>query len=385
MLKDISCARLVGASCAAVKRSPTLGSGTLSSREGADLSINRRATRFVTCATTVVAAIAMVQCGGSGSPGGPTSATPTVSAVTLNATSVAAGSSAQGTVSLTAAAPTGGANISLSSSNPAVATVQTPLTIQAGTSSVTFTVAAVAAGTATITALLNGNSSQSPMLTVTARPLSVALSSISLSASTVVGGDQVTGTATLTAAAPAGGAVVSLSGGDPLIVPASVVVPAGSASATFIISTRAVGGTIAGTVVGSYGGASASAVLSVTRPTVATASFGVTGPTQSETCTLVNSGNTINCTFNGSTSTAPGTINAWDWSYGVATMFAQTTSGPVLTMPSVDCSLVPPPPLPAVGWLTMIVTLKVHDDLGNVSAEVAHKDVRLLPEGVCGF
>jgi len=55
-------------------------------------------------------------------------------------------------------------------------------------------------------------------------------------------------------------------------------------------------------------------------------------------------------------------------------------------MPSVDCSLVPPPPMPAAGWLTMIVTLKVHDNLGNVSAEVAHKDVRLLVEaGACGF
>jgi len=349
------------------------------------LSINRSAARFVSLATTMVAVVAIVQCGGSSSSTTPTT-TPAISAVTLSTTSIVAGSSGQGTVSLTGAAPAGGASVSLSSSNSAVATVQTPLAIQAGASSVTFTVTAVAAGTATITAALNGNSSQSPSLTVTARPQSAVLASISLSPSTVVGGDQVTGTATLTAAAPAGGAVVSLSGADPLIVPASVTVPAGSTSATFIISTRTVGGTISGTVMGSYGGASASAVLSVTRPTVATASFGVTGPTQSETCRLVNSGNTIDCTFNGSTSTAPGTIVAWDWSYSVATTFGQSTAGPVLTMPSVDCSLVPPPPMPAAGWLTMIVTLKVHDNLGNVSAEVSHKDVRLLVEaGACGF
>jgi hypothetical protein len=348
------------------------------------LSINRRATPFVTLATTVVAAVSMIQCGGSGSPTVPTTTTATVSGVTLNAASVAAGSSGQGTVSLTAAAPTGGAGISLSSSNPAVATVETPVMIQAGSSTVTFSVAGVAAGTATITASLNGSSSQSSTLTVTARP--VALSSISLGASSVVGGDSVTGTVALTAAAPAGGAVVSLSGGDPVSVPASVTVPAGSATATFTISTRAVGGTIAGTISGSYGGVSASAVLSVTRPTVATASFGVTGPTLSETCTLTNNGYTINCTFDGSTSTAPGTIIAWDWSYSVATRFAQTTSGPQLTMPSVDCSLVPAPPLPAdTSWLTMIVTLKVHDNLGNVSAEVTHNGVRLVPVSVCGF
>ncbi len=129
-------------------------------------------------------------------------------------------------------------------------------------------------------------------------------------------------------------------------------------------------------------------MLSVTPPTVATASFGVTGATETETCALANSGNTINCTFNGSTSTAPGTIVAWDWTYGVKTTFSQTTSGPVLTNPAVNCSLIPSPPLPAAPadqWFTMTVTLKVHDSLGNVSAVVTDKVVRLFPQGVCGF
>jgi hypothetical protein len=336
---------------------------------------------FVTVAMAVIAAVCMIQCGGSATS--PTPTGPAVSGVALSATTIAVGGTAQGTVSLTAAASTA-ASITVTSSNPAVATVQTPVTIQAGSSSATFTFVAVAAGTATITASLNGSSSQSPTLTVTGQR--VALSAISLSTSSVVGGNTVTGTVTLTAAAPAGGAVVSLSAGDPVTVPSSVTVPAGSANATFTISTRAVGGTISGTISGSYGGASASAVLSVTRPTVATASFGVTGPTATDTCTLVNNGNTLNCTFNGSTSTAPGNIIAWDWSYSVATTFAQTTSGPQLTMPSVNCSLLPPPPLPPGDpWFTMTVKLKVHDDLGNVSAEVANSGVRLLPQGVCGF
>jgi hypothetical protein len=166
-------------------------------------------------------------------------------------------------------------------------------------------------------------------------------------------------------------------------------VPAGSVSATFTISTRAVGGTISGTISGSYGGASASATLSVTRPTIATASFGVTGPSESDTCTLTNNGKTLNCTFDGSTSMAPGTIIAWDWSFGVTTWIttvAQTTSGPQLTMPSVSCNLMPPPPLPAGNpWFPMTVTLKIHDNLGNVSPVVTDSGVRLLPQGVCGF
>jgi hypothetical protein len=56
-------------------------------------------------------------------------------------------------------------------------------------------------------------------------------------------------------------------------------------------------------------------------------------------------------------------------------------------MPNVDCSLVPPAPLPPPPenqWFTMIVTLTIHDDLGN-SAEAIHRDTRLFPQGVCGF
>jgi hypothetical protein len=55
-------------------------------------------------------------------------------------------------------------------------------------------------------------------------------------------------------------------------------------------------------------------------------------------------------------------------------------------MPDVNCSLLPPPPLPPGNpWLTMIVTLKIHDNLGNVSAEATDSGVRLLPRGVCGY
>ena len=349
------------------------------------MSINRRATPFVTLAATVVAAVAMIRCGGSSSPTVPTTLA-VLSSVTLNATSIAAGSSGQGTVSLTAAAPTGGASISLSSSNPAVATVQTPVTIPAGSSSATFTITAVAVGTVTITASasLNGSSSQSPTLTVTAGP---TLSLISLSTPSVVGGNSVNGTVILTAAAPAGGAVVSLSGSGPVTVPASVTVPAGSASATFTILTTVVGSAGTGTINASYGGGSKSATLSVTPPTVATASFGVTGPSTTETCELANSGNTLNCTFNGSSSTAPGTITAWDWSYGVApaTTSVPNQPGPTLTNPGFNCSLLPAPPLPAgEPWFTLIVTLKIHDDRGNVG-EATNPGVRLLPQGACGF
>jgi hypothetical protein len=140
------------------------------------------------------------------------------------------------------------------------------------------------------------------------------------------------------------------------------------------------------TISASYGGSSASASLQVTPPTVATARFGVTGPTESDSCTLTNNGTTLNCTFNGSTSTAPGTITSYDWTFGVATTASQTTSSAILTMPTVSCALIPAPPLPAgQQWFRMAVSLTVHDNLGNVSAKVFNNDVRLIPTGSCGY
>jgi hypothetical protein len=210
--------------------------------------------------------------------------------------------------------------------------------------------------------------------------------SLTLSAATVVGGDPLPATIALTAPAPAGGAIVTLAAADPISVPPSVTVSAGQTSASFTLLTREVGGDISGTITATYGGGTATATLAVTRPKNARAAFGVTGPVQSETCTLSDNGNTLNCTFNGSESTAPGRITAWDWTYGVSSTRSQTTNTEVLTNPAFDCSMIPPAPFPAgTTFLTMVVRLKVHDELGNVSEEVSHDDIRLLPQGSCGY
>jgi hypothetical protein len=236
-----------------------------------------------------------------------------------------------------------------------------------------------------ITASLNGNS-ESSMLTVTAGG---ALASISLSADSVVGGNTVAGTVTLTGAAEVGGALVALSSTDPATVPSAVIVPHGVQSAAFEVSTRAVDGTTAATVTATYAGVSRSATLSimaVAPPAVAIAHFGVSGTSGSDTCVLADNGNSLNCTFDGSTSTAPGTIVAWNWSYSVATTMVHTTSGPVLTMPAANCGLLPAPPLPlGATSFPLTVRLTIRDSLGNVSAERVNTGARILPHGMCGF
>jgi hypothetical protein len=99
-----------------------------------------------------------------------------------------------------------------------------------------------------------------------------ALASVSVSPATVVGGQQnATGTASLTAPAPAGGAVVSLTSSAPAAasVPASVSVGQGVTSMTFPVTTSAVASSTPVTVSGSYSGVTKTASLTVTPPPAA--------------------------------------------------------------------------------------------------------------------
>jgi hypothetical protein len=216
----------------------------------------------VALAVALASALAVIQCGGSSSttPTTPTTPTLTVTAVSLNPTTVTAGSTAQGTVTLSTNA---GATVTLSSSNTGVATVPASVNVAAGSTTATFTVTAVAAGSATIAASVNG-STQNATVTVTGTVQANLL--LSLSVTTVVGGNSITGSVAVSPPAPAGGAVVQLQWTDPVVAPTptSVTIPAGQTAAQFTINTRASGGTIPTTITASFNGQTSSAALSVT-------------------------------------------------------------------------------------------------------------------------
>lgn len=104
-----------------------------------------------------------------------------LSSLGLSPTSVTGGNPSTGTVTLTTAAPAGGAAVALSSSNTAAATVPASVTVPAGSTSATFTVSTSSVGAntpATISASYGGVS-RTAILTVNAPAASTDSVSIS--------------------------------------------------------------------------------------------------------------------------------------------------------------------------------------------------------------
>jgi FG-GAP-like repeat len=198
---------------------------------------------------------------------------PSLAGIALNPASVVGGISSEGTASLTGAAPSGGAVVTLSSSNTSAATVPASVTVPAGAFGATFTVstASVTASTSLTISGAFGATARSATLTVTpppAPPPPASLSTVAVNPTSVTGGTSSQGTVTLTSPAPAGGFAVSLSSSNTAVatVPAGVSVAQGATSATFAIATSAVTASTSVTITASAGGVARAATLTVTPP-----------------------------------------------------------------------------------------------------------------------
>jgi len=89
---------------------------------------------------------------------------------------------------------------------------------------------------------------------------------LTLNPTSVVGGRASTGTVRLGSAAPASGAVVTLTSGDSFAsVPPTVTIAGGASSANFVVSTTRVKKARTATIRATYNGGSVSATLAVTR------------------------------------------------------------------------------------------------------------------------
>lgn len=217
---------------------------------------------------------------------------PAPSTLTLNQSTVTGGSSVQATVTLAAAASSGGVVVNLAGDSPAI-TVPASVTVAAGENSASFAVqtSGVAAATPATISASSGGVTRSVLLTVTPP----VLTAFSLSSNSVTGGTSVTGTLTINGPAPSSGLVVALSANSSATgVPATVTIAAGQSSATVAVTTSAVTTATTSTISASYGGITLTAPLTVnpaavvlSNLTLSTAS--VTGGT-SATATVTLSG-----------------------------------------------------------------------------------------------
>jgi len=198
------------------------------------------------------------------------SVTAKVASIVGNKTTIVGGSGSQVqfTVTLQAAAPTGGAVIALSSTDASVP-VPANVTVLAGatTAKINVTTKDVSA-TKTVTVKATGpTNNATTTLTVTPGPTT---KSLTLTPFQVVGGSVtvVTGKVTLNAVAPTGGMNVVLSSANTgaATVPATVLVPAGVDNATFTVTHKSVPSTTVVAISGKSGGVTSSANLTLKQP-----------------------------------------------------------------------------------------------------------------------
>lgn len=191
--------------------------------------------------------------------------------------SMPGGSSATGTVTLVEAAPPGGIVIALSSDN-ASATVPSSITIAAGDTSGTFTVASVPVAVDTLVTITGDYfvgmtlaSSDTDTVTLTAP----TPTNLSITPSTVAGGQSATGTLTISGPAPAGGITATLNSSNVAAaqVPASVTVLQNQTTGSFTITTSAVPANTTVTITATIGVNNRTANLTILKAKLTGISF----------------------------------------------------------------------------------------------------------------
>jgi RHS repeat-associated protein len=179
-----------------------------------------------------------------------------------------------GTATLTGTAP-GSWQLPVTSTNTTVVPPPAAIVIPVGSSTGQATVLTRPVLTATsVTVSASDPNGVTKSTALTVQPAAVTLSTLTLSASSVVAPGTVTGTVTLTAVAPAGGIDVDLAVPSPASAPPFVRIPAGVKTATFTVSTTICGGCTTSTSVSATHSATTKTVpLTVTQPASKSGAF----------------------------------------------------------------------------------------------------------------
>ena len=221
---------------------------------------------------------------------------PAYGSVTATPATVVSGNTTEIRITLVAGAvaPSNGFTFSVSSSNSAVLSVPSSVFMSAGTSSVRFNgTARNVSSSRSVTVRVSNNQLGRREVGVTVTPSTqpppppppppaLTVAALSLSPSSVVGGNNVQGTVTLSASAPAATVVSLASSNAQATVPASVTIAAGASSGTFTVGTAAVTASASATISAALNGVTRSATLTINSastpppPPPATDTFNVT-------------------------------------------------------------------------------------------------------------
>ena len=228
-----------------------------------------------------------------------------------------------------------------------------------------------------------------PPPTATPPPPPVAevasLASLTLNPSTTGSQSSPEGTVTLTAAAPAGGAVVTLfsANRDIARVPANVTVAAGATSNTFRIETTTVAASATVSIEATYAGVTRTAPLTVLAPTIE-ARFTVTSNSRgTDACDIINSDGEIDCVLNASGSSGFVATYHWTLRVGGSDVSFTTPDNQATVTPSTRCSLMGNG-TSQDGRIQLEVSLQVEDRAGNRSG-TARQSVSVHHNNRCGY
>ena len=261
-----------------------------------------------------------------------------LTSVSVNPSSVISTNSATVTVTLSGVAPSGGAVVTLGSNNASAFNPPASITVAAGQ---TANFATVYSGTvsASTPVTVTGSYGATQTGSVTVLPLPT-VSAIAVTPSTVLSGGSVSVAVTLSAAAPASGAVVYLGSTNQTALnpPAGITVAAGQTSGSVLVTAATAGATASATVTGTYNGTSQSGPITVVPPPDFTITL---TPTLNPATAMVGGSATFTVAvssingFNGTVAlTAVGLPTGASATFSPSTITASGTSTMTVTAPS---------------------------------------------------
>ena len=249
---------------------------TLATNESVDITVNVKAPANITGSIVDNLTLTVVSTGTTETKNSALTQLAVEPELELGPNSVLGGEPSIGTVRLfNGPAPPTGAVVTLTSSNPTIASVPASVAVPYGRTDESFVVSTSTVTQITPVTISASYGTVSLETVLQVAPAANSLISVEGSPSALKGGDRSNGIVLLNGPAPVGGANITLSSNlQVATVPASVTIPEGASSATFSIATTSVTASTTATISAVYNGLTRTASLKVNPTALESISVG---------------------------------------------------------------------------------------------------------------